>query len=83
MEEEESSDEEDEENEVVTSIQSFDTALTLARDLLLFLVGKGEEKAAEEQQRVISTLEDAKLSARIINAKQTTLLDFINNKDHQ
>ena len=74
LEQEESSDEEEEEQ--VTSIQSFDTALTLAKDLLLFLLSKGEEKAAEDQQRVISTLEDAKLSSRIKNAKQTSLFDY-------
>ena len=74
------------EEEQVTSILSFDTALTLAKDLLLFLLSKGEEKAAEDQQRVISTLEDAKLSARMKNAKlsarmknakQTSLMDYM------
>ena len=74
---EESSDEEEEE-EQVTNIQSFDTALTLAKDLLLFLVSKGEEKAAEDQQRVISTLKDAKLSTKIKNAKQTSLMGYMN-----
>ena len=64
----ESSDEEDEE---VTSIQSYDTAMTLAEDLQLFLASKGKGKAAEDQQKVISALEDAKLAARITYAKQT------------
>lgn len=73
FEEEESSDEEEEQ---VTSIQGIDTALTLAKDLLLFLASKGEEKAVEDQQRVISTLEDAKLLAKIKNAKQTSLMDY-------
>jgi hypothetical protein len=31
---------------------------TLVKDLQLFLVSKGEEKAAEDQQRVMSALED-------------------------
>ncbi len=44
-----------------TSIKTFDLALTLARDLQLFLIEKDEEKAAENQQKVISTLQDAKL----------------------
>ena len=39
----------------------FDTALTLARDLLKFLEEKGEDKAAEDQHKVISALQDAKL----------------------
>ena len=75
LEQDESSDEEEEEQ--VTSILSFDSALTLAKDLLLFLLSKGEEKAAEDQQRVISTLEDAKSSARMKNAKQTSLMDYM------
>ena len=62
LEQDESSDEEEEEQ--VTSILSFDTALTLAKDLLLFLLSKGEEKVAEDQQRVISTLEDAKIVSK-------------------
>lgn len=36
-----------------TSIKSFDVALTLARDLQLFLTEKGEEKAVEDQQSYI------------------------------
>ena len=75
LEQDESSDEDEE----VTSIQTYDTALTLAKDLHLFIVSKGEEKAAEDQQKVISALEDAKLSARITYAKQTSLMDFMNN----
>ena len=38
---------------------SFNVAMTLYRDILLFLVSKGEERAAEDQQRVISALENA------------------------
>ena len=75
----ESSDEEDEEDEEVTSIQNYDTALTLAKDLQLFLVSKGEEKAAEDQQKVISALEDAKLAAKVTYAKQTSIMDFMND----
>ena len=46
--------------------------ITLANDLQLFLASKGEEisKAAEDQQKVISTLEDFKLSARITHANK-------------
>lgn len=73
--EEVSSDEEEEEEK--SSIQSYDTALTLAQDLLLFLVSKGEEKAAEAQQNVISSLHDAKLMARMTNVKQTSLMNFL------
>ena len=71
-------DESSDEEEAITSIQTYDTALTLAKDLQLFLVSKGEEKAAEDQQKVISALEDAKLSARM-HAKQSSLVDYINN----
>ena len=42
-------------------------------------MSKGEEKAAKDQQKVISALEDAKLSARIANVKRTSLMDFMNN----
>lgn len=72
-------DESNDEEEAITSIQTYDTALTLAKDLQLFLVSKGKERAAEDQQRVISALEDAKLSARITHAKQSSLRDFIIN----
>ena len=72
-------DESSDQEEAITSIQTYDTALTLAKDLQLFLVSKGEEKAAEDQQRVISALEDAKLSARMTHAKQSSLGDFIIN----
>ena len=44
-----------------TSIKLLDVVLTLSKDLLLFLVEKGEEEAAENQQKVISSLEDIKL----------------------
>ena len=70
-EEDESSDDEDLE---CSSIQSFDVALTLARDLLLFLEERREEAAAENQQKVISALQDAKLTRP---TRQSTLLDFI------
>ena len=39
-----------------TSIKSFHTTLTLVRDLVKFLEEKGEEKAAEDQHKVISAL---------------------------
>ena len=45
--------------------------MTLSRDILLFLVSKDEERAAEDQQRVISALENVKLKS--FYAKQTTL----------
>ena len=57
-------DELSDEEEAITSNQTYDTALTLAKDLQLFLVSKGKERAAEDQQRVI-------LSARITHAKQS------------
>ena len=60
-----------------TSIKSLDVVLTLSKDLLLFLVEKGEEEAAENQQKVISSLEDAKLKLRVNYSKQTTLDGFI------
>ena len=44
-----------------TSIKSLDVVLTLSKDLLLFLFEKGKEEAAENQQKVISSLEDVKL----------------------
>ena len=71
LEQDESSDDEEEE---VTSILSFDTALTLAKDLLLFLLRKGCRRSAKGH---FSTLEDAKLSARMKNAKQTSLMDYM------
>ena len=67
----ESSDEETE----CTSIKSFDVALTLSKDLLLSLIERGEG-AAEDQQKVISALEDAKLKLSR-NSKQSTLHDFV------
>ena len=63
----EENDSSDDEEEEPTSIKSFDTALTLASDLLNFLEEKGEEKAAEYQYKVISALQDAKLQ----NYKET------------
>ena len=71
-EEDESSDEEVEDHEC-SSIQSFDVALMLAKDLLLFLEEKGEA-AAESQQKVISALQDAKLTRP---TRQSTFFDFI------
>ena len=69
--ENESSDEETE----CTSIKSFDVALTLSRNLLLLLIER-EEGAAEDQRKVISALEDAKLKLSR-NSKQSTLHDFV------
>ena len=60
-----------------TSIRSLDVALTLAKDLMLFLVEKGEEEAAENQQKVISSLEIAKLKLHVNHTKQTTLDSFL------
>ena len=51
----ECSEEEEEQEEEHTSIKSFDVPLTLARDLQLFWIEKGEEKAAED-----NILQDAK-----------------------
>ena len=76
IEKENTSDSNDEEVEC-TSIKSLDVALTLSKDLLLFLVAKGEEEAAENQQKVISSLDDAKLKLRVNYSKQTTLDGFI------
>ena len=61
-----------------TSIKSIDVALTLARDLQLFLIKKEEEKAAEYQQKVISFLQDAKISC-FVNARQTVIEEFFKN----
>ena len=57
-----------------SSIQSFDAALSLSNDLLLFLLEKGEETAVEDQQRA---LQEAKLRIQMSKAKQTTLHDFM------
>ena len=57
-----------------SSIQSFDVALTLAKDLSLFLEERGDEVAVENQQKVISALQDAKLKRA---TKQSTLFDFV------
>ena len=59
-----------------TSIKSLDVVLTLSKDLL-FLFEKGEEEAAENQQKVNSSLEDAKLKLRVNYSKQTNLDGFI------
>ena len=59
-----------------TSIKSLDVVLTLSKDLL-FLVEKGEEEAAENQQKVNSSLEDVKLKLRVNYSKQTNLDGFI------
>ena len=53
-----------------TPLNSSHPRITLVKDLEQFLVSKGEEKAAEGQQKVISALEDAKLSARITYANK-------------
>ena len=50
-EDDESSDEEDVQ---CTSIRSLDVAMTLSKDLLLYLIERGEEDVAEHQQKVIS-----------------------------
>ena len=57
--------------------RGLDVALTPSKDLMLFLVEKGEEEAAENQQKVISSLEDAKLKLRVNYSEQTTLDGFI------
>ena len=49
-------------------------ALTLAKDLSLFLEERGDEVAVENQQKVISALQDAKLKRA---TKQSTLFDFV------
>ena len=48
--------------------------MTLAKDMLLFLEGRGEEQEAENQQKVISALQDAKLRRP---TKQSALFDSI------
>ena len=60
-----------------TSIKLLDVVLTLSKDLLLFLVEKGEEEAAENQQKVISSLEDVKLKLGVNYSRQTNLDGFI------
>ena len=52
-------------------------ALILFKDLMLFLVEKGEEEAAENQQKVISSLVDAKLKLQVNYSNKTTLDCFI------
>ena len=64
----------DEEEEEPTSIKSYDTALTLARDLMKFLEEKGEDKVAEGQHKVLSAFQDVKLQNY---KKQSTVYDFI------
>ena len=55
LDEEENSDSSDDEDvNGGTSIKSIAVALTLSRDLQLFLIQKGEENAAEYQHRVTS-----------------------------
>ena len=50
----------------------------IAKKLMLFLAEKGEEEAAEHQQKVISSLEDAKFKLHVFkNSTQTTVDDFI------
>ena len=75
LEKENNSDSSDEEVEC-TSIKSLDVALTLSKDQM-FLVEKREEEAADNQQKVISSLEDAKLKLQVNYSKQTTLDGFI------
>ena len=50
--------------------------MTLSKDLLLFLIERGEEDVAEHQQKVISNLEDTKLKLTI-KTRQRTLHEFI------
>ena len=57
----------------LTNIKSLDIALTLSKDLMLCLVEKVEAGAAENQQKVIPSLEDAKFKLHVSkNSKQTT-----------
>ena len=50
-------------------------ALILAKDMPLFLEEKSDKETAENQQKVVSALQDAKLK-RV--AKQSSLYDFEN-----
>ena len=72
-EDDESSDEEDVQ---CTSTRSLDVAMTLSKDLLLFFIERGEEDAAEYQQKVISNMEDTKLKLTI-KTRQRALHEFI------
>lgn len=66
--------EEEEEEPEVSSITSVDVAMLLSKDLLLFLLDKGQEQAAEYQQKIISTLQDVKLNNK---KSQSTIMDYI------
>ena len=50
--------------------------MTLLKDLLLFLIERGEDNAPEHQQKVISNLEDTKLKLTI-KTRQRILHEFI------
>ena len=50
--------------------------MTLSKDLLLFLIERGEKDAAEHQQKVISNMEETKLKLTI-KTRQRALHEFI------
>ena len=76
LEEEDNYDSSDEEVKC-TSIKLLPVALTLAKDLMLFLVEKGEEEAIEHQQKVISSLEDAKFKLHVFKKSTQTTLNHV------
>ena len=47
---------------------------SISEDILLFLVSKGEERAAEDQQRIISALENAKLCISLFETNYITCM---------
>ena len=50
--------------------------MTLSKDLLLFLIERGERDVAEHQQKFISNMEDTKLKLTI-KTRQRALNEFI------
>ena len=55
---------------IVNLNQLLDAVVSLSKDLMLFLVEKGAEKAADNQQKVIHSLEESK---HVNFPQQTTL----------
>ena len=70
---EESDDSEDEIEPEVSSITSYQVALRLSNDLLLFFTQSNEEELAGAMFNVITQLESAKLA---VKTKQTSILQY-------
>ena len=59
-----------------SSITTYDQALQLSNDLMLFLTSKGEEQAVENLLQVTQSLQDRKLAYKLSTGHQSSLYEF-------